>query len=59
MSEENSLNPFFRRLHEFSAVRWTGRVIKSIDYLIESDGPFSSVGEGCAILTSDGRTLDG
>jgi len=59
VSEENSLNPFFRRLHEFSAVRWTGRVIKSIDYLIESDGPFSSVGEGCAILTSDGRTLDG
>ncbi len=59
MNESASLNPFFRRLDEFSAVRWTGRVIKSVDYLIESDGPFSSVGEGCAIQTSDGRSLDG
>ena len=26
---------------------------------MESEGPFCSVGEGCAILTSDGRTLAG
>ena len=59
MSESSSLDPYFRRLDEFSAVRWVGRVIKAVDYLIESDGPISSVGEGCAILTSDGRTLEG
>ena len=59
MTEPNSLDPYFRRLEEFSAVRWVGRVIQAVDYLIESDGPISSVGEGCAILTSDGRTLEG
>jgi flagellum-specific ATP synthase len=59
VSESGSLDPFFKRLHDFSPVRWTGRVIKAVDYLIEADGLYSSVGEGCAILTSDGRTLDG
>src|SRR5262249_24114519 len=59
VSESGSLKPFFRRLDEFSALRWSGRVIKSVDYLIEPDGPFSSVGEGCAIITSDGRTIEG
>jgi flagellum-specific ATP synthase len=59
VSESGSLDPFFQRLDDFSPVRWTGRVIKSVDYLIEADGLFSSVGEGCAILTADGRTLDG
>jgi flagellum-specific ATP synthase len=59
VSERSSLAPFFRRLDEFSALRWVGRVIKSVDYLIESEGPLCSVGEGCAIVTSDGRTMEG
>jgi flagellum-specific ATP synthase len=59
VSQLNPLDPYFRRLDEFSALRWVGRVTKAVDYLIESDGPFSSVGEGCAILTADGRALEG
>jgi len=53
------LAPFFRRLDEFSTFRWMGRVTKVSDYLVESEGPFCTVGEGCAIITSDGRTLAG
>ena len=59
MSRVRPLAPFFRRLDEFSTFRWMGRVTKVTDYLVESEGPFCSVGEGCAILTSDGRTLAG
>ena len=59
MSQPSALDPFFRRLDEFSAIRWVGRVIKAVDYLIESEGPICSVGEGCAIMTSDGHTLEG
>lgn len=53
------LEPYFRRLEGFSALRWTGRVTKAVGYLVESEGPFCSVGEGCAILTEDGKTFSG
>jgi flagellum-specific ATP synthase len=53
------LKPYFRRLEEFSALRWIGRVTKAVGHLVESDGPFCSVGEGCAILTEDGKTFSG
>lgn len=59
MGESGILEPFFRRLEGFSALRWTGRVTKSVGYLVESEGPFCSVGEGCAILTEDGKTFSG
>lgn len=53
------LGPYFRRLEEFSVLRWVGRVTKSVGHLIESDGPNCSVGEGCAILTDDGQSFAG
>jgi flagellum-specific ATP synthase len=53
------LKPYFRRLEEFSTLRWTGRVTKAVGHLVESDGPFCSVGEGCAILTEDGKSFSG
>ena len=59
MKSSGTLDAYFRRLNDFSPLRWTGRVTKVVDYLVESEGPFCSVGEGCAILTSDGRTLTG
>jgi len=59
MPDSDLLNPYFRRLEEFSPLRWTGRVTKAVGYLVESDGPFCSVGEGCAIITEDGRTCPG
>ena len=59
MAERSLLRPYFRRLEEFSTLRWTGRVTKVVGHLVESDGPFCSVGEGCAIVTEDGRTFSG
>jgi flagellum-specific ATP synthase len=59
MEEGPLLRPYFLRLEDFSTLRWTGRVTKSVGQMVESDGPFCSVGEGCAILTEDGRTFSG
>jgi flagellum-specific ATP synthase len=59
MSETRSLKHYLRRLEGFSALRWTGRVTKAVGHLVESEGPFCSVGEGCAILTEDGKTFSG
>src|SRR5271170_957478 len=56
---ESLLQPYFRRLEEFSTLRWTGRVTKAVGYLVESDGPLCSVGEGCAIVTEGGQTFSG
>src|SRR5579859_5291435 len=59
MTEFSQLQPYFNRLEEFSTLRWTGRVTKAVGHLVESDGPFCSVGEGCAIITEDGHTFSG
>jgi flagellum-specific ATP synthase len=59
MGDAPLLASYFRRLEEFSALRWTGRVTKAVGYLVESEGPFCSVGEGCAIITEEGRTYSG
>ena len=59
MTETPVLKPYFRRLEEFSTLRWTGRVTKVVGNLVESDGPFCSVGEGCAVITESGRAYSG
>ncbi|MGA2813055.1 MAG: FliI/YscN family ATPase [Candidatus Acidiferrum sp.] len=59
MTEASLLSPYFRRLEEFSTLRWTGRVTKVVGYLVESEGPICSVGEGCAIVTEGGQTYSG
>src|SRR6266404_132764 len=55
----SGLEAYFRRLKEFSVLRWTGRVTKVVGNLVESEGPFCSVGEGCAIVTEGGQTFSG
>ncbi|HUL15572.1 MAG TPA: FliI/YscN family ATPase [Terriglobales bacterium] len=59
MENSSVLAPYFRRLEEFSTLRWTGRVTKAVGNLVESGGPFCSVGEGCAIITEDGHAYSG
>ena len=59
MSSQDLLGPYFKRLEEFSSLRWVGRVTKAVGHLIESEGPYGSVGEGCGILTSDGQIYAG
>ncbi len=59
MPPSDLLEPYFKRLEEFSTLRWAGRVTKAVGHLIESDGPYGSVGEGCGIITSDGEIFSG
>jgi flagellum-specific ATP synthase len=55
-SETPLLAAFFRRLEQISTWRSTGRVTKSLGFLVESEGPFCSLGESCEIVTVDGST---
>jgi flagellum-specific ATP synthase len=59
MATRDLLEPYFKRLQEFSTLRWVGRVTKAVGHLIESDGPYGSVGEGCGIITAEGKTFAG
>src|SRR5580692_755955 len=42
-----------------SSVRWGGRVTQVVGNLVESAGPFCSVGESCEILDSSGEAFPG
>jgi flagellum-specific ATP synthase len=53
------LEPYFQRLDQFSTLRWTGRVVQAVGNVVESEGPFCSVGEGCAIITAAGEVYSG
>ncbi|MBZ5679106.1 MAG: FliI/YscN family ATPase [Acidobacteriia bacterium] len=59
MSNEPSLSPYLARLETCSALRWQGRVTQVAGSLIESAGPFSSVGEICRVIDANGRVLAG
>lgn len=39
--------------------RWSGRVVKAVGQVVESDGPPCSVGEVCAVLGADGESVEG
>jgi flagellum-specific ATP synthase len=54
-----SLAPYLVRLESCTALRWQGRVTQLVGPLVESDGPFCSVGEICHLYDADGRTLPG
>jgi flagellum-specific ATP synthase len=59
MSENGTLAPYFSRLEACSTVRWRGRATQVIGPLVESEGPFCSVGDSCEITDSRGRVLAG
>ncbi|HXY13106.1 MAG TPA: FliI/YscN family ATPase [Terriglobales bacterium] len=46
-------------LRTCSPVRWTGRVTQVVGNLVESAGPFCSVGETCEILDASGAMFPG
>ncbi len=46
-------------LQNCTTVRWRGRVQQVVGNLIESEGPYCSVGEACAVITSDGARWPG
>ena len=59
MSAETVLAPYFARLESCPELRWQGRVTQVVGPLVESEGPFCSVGEVCEIIDSQGRLLPG
>ena len=59
MSADSVLAPYFARLESSAGLRWQGRVTQVIGPLVESAGPFCSVGEVCQIIDSQGRVLPG
>jgi flagellum-specific ATP synthase len=53
------LAPYFARVESSPELRWQGRVTQVIGPLVESQGPFCSVGEVCQIVDSQRRVLAG
>jgi flagellum-specific ATP synthase len=52
-------DPYVNWLRSGSTVRWQGRVTQVVGNLLESAGPFCSVGESCEIVDSGGTRLPG
>ena len=59
MRNDTLLAPYFSRVESCPALRWQGRVTQVVGPLVESQGPFCSVGEACRITDSQGRVLAG
>ncbi len=59
MSASGLLANYLKRLEACSAVRWRGRVTQVVGQLVESEGPFCSVGELCQIVSANGRVFPG
>jgi flagellum-specific ATP synthase len=53
------LAPYTHYLHVGSTVRWSGRITQVVGNLIESEGPFCSVGESCLFTGHGGQTYSG
>ncbi len=52
------LASYFQKLESAGTLRWTGRVLQVTGNLIESEGPFCSVGEACEVQ-GNGRAYPG
>ena len=59
IDSENPLEPYFKRLNNCSTGRWTGRVVKAVGNVVESEGPYCSIGECCVLVGSNGERCDG
>src|SRR5208283_1084194 len=53
------LDPYVDWLRSGSTVRWKGRVTQVVGNLVESAGPFCSVGESCEIVDAAGFRFSG
>jgi flagellum-specific ATP synthase len=53
------LAPYTHYLKAGSTLRWRGRITQVIGNLIESDGPFCSVGESCQLVGHGGKSYSG
>jgi flagellum-specific ATP synthase len=56
---QSSLAPYFHQLGQVSTLRWSGRVLQVVGNLVESEGPYCSVGDAVEITTTEGNTYLG
>src|SRR6266478_2770441 len=56
---EGILDAYSQWLHHSSTLRWKGRVTHVVGNLVESVGPFCSVGESCEMEDSNGNLFPG
>jgi flagellum-specific ATP synthase len=59
MTASGLLSPYFAQVDSCSTLRWRGRVTQVVGQLVESQGPFGSVGELCHIVDSRERVFPG
>ena len=59
MNTSQLLGPYFDRLDRGSTLRWRGRVLQVVGNLIESEGPFCSIGESCETTSASGKKYSG
>jgi flagellum-specific ATP synthase len=59
MKADSLLAPYFERVESSPLLRWEGRVTQVSGPLVESEGPFCSIGEECEITDSKGCKLPG
>jgi len=59
MNSPALLSAYFRRLESCSAQRWRGHVTEVSGQLVESEGPFCSVGELCEVVSAEGQIFPG
>jgi flagellum-specific ATP synthase len=53
------LSAYFAHLESSSSLRWRGKVVQVVGQLVESEGPFCTVGEACEIVDSWGQPWPG
>ena len=57
--KQGILSPYIHYLRHGSTLRWRGRINQVVGNLIESDGPYCSVGECCEIVSHNGQSYPG
>lgn len=55
----STLNPYLEQVESMHGLRWRGRVTRATGQLVESEGPFCSVGECCEIADGAGNVYEG
>jgi flagellum-specific ATP synthase len=59
MNAPELLAPYFSRLRNCSLLRWQGKITQVVGQLVESQGPFCSIGELCQVVDSNGNVFPG
>ena len=59
MTASQLLGPYCDRLDRGATLRWRGRVLQVVGNLIESEGPFCSIGESCETTSASGKKYSG